>query len=345
MKKFISSLVLLVLIFSGMGVMQACKKEQHYSMANFQTDFEKLAEDRTNVDLEDGKLTINYSNSIGSGQTLQNLVDSSTGKYKNLKFYQYVLDNSLSFVYEHIELASTDSLTDDGTKKDKIKSDINEIASMLNSLTENIGMLSDMISLDSEDSLTSARYNALLNSFSRLCIATTNLSMDLSNILLINPNPYAKSSLDVELLVGNLNSRISYQKSMLTQTYIEMYLNDAELSKSVANGEKSIDLIKYDYKSNVEAINYHVDVQNGIINANSSTDFETKIKSAYAMQVALDNDMDKYLKASNSINYPSVKSSEQNSNRELQCLTIIENQQALLSEYNAILVDILGIVM
>jgi len=370
MKKLFSILLIAVLFIPSMMLFSACGKNKGYDLSNLSTDFYSIADKNNNIVKVANKLKFDYSQHQISGDTYLLETVYTVKPYTTIKDYNLVLDNVMAFVYTHIDLCSNNSIAIDSEYKSKVKSDLDAFSEAMSDTNIHVNYFAERIKqsyTDSSIAITSSaclsRYQNLLDSYDNLYQTAINFSNTLSNIYFnhalknANPNVYdiAVEDFDPNIVVNKLNSRIKYQISNLSETFVEMYINGGKLSESivtkVGDAFGSFNLNKYNYIDKVNAIDVEIDEntvlgkirENGVLKDSYSEFYDLSIQ-AYNLQTILMNDNEKFLSASNAIDYLTAKANTDATAYDNMCVRVIEDYDYAISSYNTVLVDMIALI-
>ena len=300
MKKKILSLILVLMLLPITSLFGACGKDDGYNLNNLQTDFYDIANKNNNVVVSNGNLEFDYSNHDGVEQIV-----NTTSPYTTLADYNFVFKNLMSFVGSYIDECSNNDVTKNSALKNSIKNNLDKFTLAISDVNECFNLFAEAVYDDqnSQDSLI--RYENLLHVYHTMYVAAGKFSNSLSNLYYNhilnggNPDVYGVriENFNSGLVVTKFESRIKYQLSNLSQNFVEMYVS-GDLAKEIANGA-DFDLTKYNYQSNVEALNQPIaSVQAAIEKANvNKEEFYTLSVQAQNLQSTLNNDCSKFIVA------------------------------------------------
>ena len=181
-----------------------------------------------------------------------------------------------------------------------------------------------------------SRYKTLLEGYNDLLQTSINLTNSLSSLYYNNAlndaNPDISKikfeKFDASVVVSNIQNRIKYQISNLSQSFVEMYV-DGDLPNDIINKDKGfakLDLNAYNYLSLVESINKSFEAKTAAEFANNDVNkqkFYNLSVEAYTLQEVLDNNYEMFMKACNNVVYAEVD--EKASAEEKIYAEIIEN--------------------
>ena len=329
----------------------ACGKDDGYNLNNLQKDFNKIENENNNVVITDGNLTFDYSNH----ENINGIINS-TSPYTSLKDYNYVFTNSMSFICSYIDECSNNDATKNATLKNRIKNDLDKLSLTIRDVNECFDLFAEalygnMANPKAQPCLD--RYENLIYTYQAMYVSAGNLTNSLADLYYNhvlndgNPNVFGggKANFNVATVVNKFESRIKLQLSNLTQCFVETYIS-GDLAKKVAKSETTFSLTKYDYKTNVEALNKPIKsvqtaIEKAIVNKN---DFYELSVQAQNFQTTLKNDIDKFVIACNDIDYAVIKTDATASAHDKMCVSIVESYYNLVSTYNNVLVKMLNIV-
>lgn len=355
MKKKILSLILVLMLLPVASLFSACGKNKGYNLNNLSNDFAAIADENNNIKLEEGKFKFDYSrhNHLTS-------VINSVEPYTELVDYNYVFDNLMAFSYECIDECSYNESTDNVEIKNKVEENLKELKQSISNVNENVNMFAEIINISYNIDVKAfsclVRYENLLTSYDRMFSSAINFNNSLADLYFNyilkdgNPNVYniGLANFDANIVVNKLASRVKYQLSNLSQSYVELYIDSEEVPSKIANSQESLDLTAYDYKANVEALNKSFTEEIATEKANHSNNKETFFNlavQAQNLQATLNNDNNKVVYAFNAVSYRDLLvEPELATANEIMCVSIILSNYQLITSYNQVLVDMLNIV-
>lgn len=360
MKKKFLSLILVLMLLPIASIFGACGKDKGYNLNNLQKDYTSIAEENNNIVCsEDGKLSVDYS----KHPNLTTVIDS-TSPYSTLKDYNYVFENLMAFVNGYIDECSNNQATKNVEIKNQVKQDLDVFKKSIGDTNECINIFAEIMVVANEEDLKAQacllRFENLLVSYEKMfnsAITFSNSLTDLyyNNILKEgNPNVYELGfdNFNAGVVVNQLESRLLYQQSNLSQNFVEMYLNET-LANEIANETASFDLNHDNYQSNIEALKLELDfategaIGTAVDIANNDKNKENVFNLAvklFNIQATLNNEQYKFVRACKDIDYSIVKNSEDATSYQLLCVDIIDANYDLISEYNQVLSEIVAII-
>lgn len=351
MKRKILSLILVLMLLPLASVFVACGKEKSYNLNNLKTDFNKIDEENDNIVFKDKQILFTYSENVKTAK-------ETIKPYTELDDYNYVLNNLMSFSMNYIELCSNNKATKNSAIKNEINSALKDFSTSAKSVNASINSFDEIIdnSIIANQSVKSLtclnRYQNLLSAYDELFRTASNLNNALAKLyfkhILNNSNPDVTAitieNFDASVVINKLNSKIDYQKCLLTESFVEMYIDGGKLAEKIINEEVIFDLTEYDYSENIEAINKVFVESTSIEIANNETNkqqFYDLAVQAHALQEILFNDLDKFITAVNKISYSTVIDSSTATSYEKLCADIIESNYKLIEDYNVVLSQML----
>ncbi len=347
MKKKVLSLILVLMLLPIASLFVACGKDKGYNLDALNNDFNLIVSENNNIESVDGKFEFDYS----AHESLQYIV-SSTQPYKELEKYNFVFYNLMSFAYEYVPVCSNNQLTKDVQVKNQVQKDLIELKNAIGDTNKCVNMFAESIAEEDEKCLMA--FKSLISSYELMFKKAANFNNSLANLYFnyalnnSNPNVYSvgEDSFDANIVVNKLKSRIKYQVSCLSQSYVEMYVCE-DVATRITNGEM-FDLDAFEYKTNVEAIvNIDFTEQNAAIVVNGD---RNKKKQFYALsiqaqnhQATIQNDINKFIVASEKINFAMFDDIAATAYEKL-CYDIVESNYELIKSYNSVLVQMLNII-
>lgn len=351
MKRKLLSLIMIMMLLPIASLFGACGKEKSYNLDSLSKDYNSIVEENNNVIASNGALEFKYSAKLTT-------VINETSPYNQLPKYNEVFYNLMSFANEYIVECSSDSKTKNSAIKNQVEKDLNSLKESIYDVNECVNVFAEIINISESVDVTAPtcllRFENLLVSYEKLFASAINFNNTLSDLYFNNilregnPDVYSKGleNFDSSVVVNKLKSRLCYQKSNLSQCFVEMYVG-ADLANKISNKETTFDLNKYSYQSNINKINRAFTEAQAVEIANNSAnkaDFYDLAISAYNLQEVLKNEQYKFVQACNEIEYPKVKNSETASAKQLMCVDIVESRNMLVSTYNSFLAQMLDII-
>ncbi len=359
MKKRILSLILVLMLLPFASIFSACGKKG-YDLTTLDDEFFAIEKENSNIELSGGVLSVTYSN---CSVEFRNAV-SNTAPYKELKKYNQVFYNLMSFSSLYIDECSNSSVKIGKNEGKRLHEEVESFKSSVNELNECTNMLAEIIGMSSGtdivDKVCLVRYENLLKSyedvFERGSILHNSISNLYYNKILQNGNPniseISESDFDATVVANNFQSRLIWQKSNLSQVLAEMYVCGGTLAEEIAkNNGTTFDLTKLSYQVNIDALYNTKDAETiaYLINNLKSTSTEKKqfyqlSVMAYNAQEVIDADGEKFNKASSAVKYTSASANLDVSAYEYMCYCIIEDYHLIIDEYNGILQGMVNII-
>ena len=351
MKRKILSLILVLMLLPVASLFVACKNSDGYNLNNLKKDYLTIETENKNIAFVNGELKIKYS-AYGYFEEAVNSVEP----YTALDDYNYVLNNALKFSGEYIDVCSNNNLNVSANVKNSVESILNAFKKSVRDVDICVDALGEIISVsgDALDRSCISRYTNLLNTYEVMI----NKAIDFNNAVCdlyfgyvlndANPNVFETGyeNFDANIVVNKMKSRISYQIGLLTHSYVEMYVNGGDFGEKIANKEIEFDKNAYNYKSSIDAINKNFEEAVAAEYANNESNkagfYDLAVK-AYNAQAILDNEKSKMMVASNKIVYKTVKNKADISAYEKLCVEIIDANYEIISTYNSIIVEMLGL--
>lgn len=373
MKKKLLSLILVIMMIPSIFIFSACR-DNSYKLSSFNNDFKKMVESYDNLLLTaQGHIEFNYSSyEKGGNRYFTNAIADSSAPYKYLTtFYNPILDDALTFVYEYKEVCSRDSINASKTIRNELKNNLDNFNNALKSTSKEMDEVADMINFNSTDiagNLCMTKLRILFDTYDNLWQAAFNLNDTLSRIYFnyalndANHN-YSNTRLadfDSNKPLSLLTSRIAWQKANLTHTYVSKYITGGTVSNNFTTktgGSFGSQPSSYNsHKANVNKIDRCESVINGVslgsgqtlaskINGSAQkSNFYYACIALYNYQTTINNDVKLYKLATSSIAYTTVKAKANPSNYETDCANIIDNFYNLIISYNDALDEIITII-
>ena len=351
MKSKIWSLILVLMLLPMASIFSACKKEDNSDLSLLDDTFYNIASENNNIKIVDDKLLFDFS----SHEKMANLVDT-TAPYSELQKYVEVYNNLMTFTFSYIDNCSINSKAITKDVKDQIESDVHEFSKAIKNVNEKFNMLSEIVIVSENDTLNNAcvgRFENLLNSYQTLFQTAINLNSSLNDLyfnkIVNNSNPDVYSVGEVKLnpgdVISKLESRVKSQISCLTESFVEMYI-DENLSNAIANQTLTMDLIFKEYKTNIDNIVIYQDINEEELieqaNTNKKAFYNLAVK-AQNIQSTQNNNRGKFIVACNAIEYTTIKNNSNATAYQKMCVSIIEENEKMLKEYNDVLLAMIKI--
>ena len=359
MKRKILSLILVLMLIPFASVFTACKKDEGYNLNNLKVEFNAISNGNKNIKIVEGNFVFDFSNHRYLGDVVE-----TVEPYNELNKFNTLFSNLMSFACDYVELCSANEVVKNVELKNQIKEDLDNLMKSINNVDRCIDMFSESINgsyganlSEEQDCLT--RFEILLETYGTMyekAIDFNNTLADLYfNNVLINSNPDIYSikyeDFNSSVVISKLNSRLQYQKFLLSQSYFEKYLGNG-IAKRIVEGE-IISMYEDDYLSNFTAINKTINETIAVEKANNDNGTENSNKKrfyalavqAQNIQATLKNDNEKFVSACNAIDYTKTKNNQFATAQELLCVDIIDSHNALIQCYNEVLVGMLSIIV
>lgn len=354
MKRKILSLILVLMLLPFASIFSACGKDDGYNLTNLKDDFNNIFTSSKNYKIVEGDVLMDYS-------VHSKLEDAVTNidQYKELVKYNMILNNSLMFSVNYIEVCSNSNIKVDASTKDNIQQDLNNLKNAMNDMNNCLDIFAEMVNIAYDvnpiDDVCLNGYENLLLAYNNVYEKAGKFSGTLSNLyfnkILNNGNPDVLSigelNFDANTVVILLDARIKNHVSDLTNSYVETYLNDNNLAKLIAHNQAKMDLTKFGYSSKIEKFDIDIDEQIAAerANLNKAQFFKLAVQSQNVLST-LANNYSKFTFACGDINYCKVSKDENNATpHEQACMFIIKENRELLARYNTILIETLKIVI
>ena len=365
MKKRVLSLILCLFLIPGTLIFTACGDDNDYSLTNLSNDFYSIANNYENVNLTiDNEFEFDYSNFVYQDEQYFTNAINTTVPYTYLgTYYNPLFSNSMSFVYNYIDICSTDSIEAPQSLKNELKQNLDNFNAALRTVDADINMVAERLrfNINSNVDITNescmTRLKNLFDSYDMLFSSVYALTDTLAEIYFdyalndANPNYYDQSVDDFDALsvTSNLNAKLKLQIANLTEIYTELYVSGGKLSTAYTtqvNGVfASLEENYSTYMARVADIDKSFDPSIASTINSSATlkqNFYNLAIELYNVQAALYNDLDMYNQARADIVYTVIIDDVNATTYELICVEIIDNHKVLLDNYNNVLVEILS---
>lgn len=350
---FVSLILCFMLVFTG-AIFTACKKDAGYDLNNLNTDFTSINYVNIKYNTTYKKIEIDYSKYLLDGnQYLTNEINTPTSPYSVLGKFDTLLQNSMEFTYSFMDnIAKTKNVNTN--LRNQTKRELDVLKGKLKLLDEDISVLAEKmeITLKSHQPSTSTtcldEFEILLSAYSDVLQASYNFNTSISTIyfdycLTTAKKDYSKINLQdfsTSEGVGNLNARIKEQIVNLTQTYFEENLKSKEVFKQLKTETSDSFNSNFNYALYITDLSKINNVISSVTEDKKQSLLNANIK-LYNIQSILNNERDMYKKASNEIDYISVKNDINASNYDIVKAQIIEDHNTFIKHINKTITDIL----
>ena len=355
MKRKILSLILVLMLLPIASMFVACGKDDGYNLDNLSADFNEIAEENGNIKIVNNKFVINYADHEKVAIAM-----SEVDPYTQIESYNFVFDNIMSFAFDYVEVCSDNDLTSNAKIKNQLQDDLYNLKKSFGNVNSALNLFAEIINLsydiDPLEPHCLTRFESLLVSYEKLFDSAINFNNTLADLYFNhalkegNPNVFETGfeNFDASVVVNNLEGRLKYQISNLSQSYVEMYVSGGDLAERIAKGAVELNLNKYNYKKNVEAVNFVFDEQVAAEKANNNVNkekfYELSVQ-AQNIQTILNNDSNKFVTACNDIEYVTVKANLNDAAaNDNACVYIVEDNYRLITEYNKVLSQMVNII-
>ena len=341
------------------SVFTACKKDEGYNLNNLQVEFNSISNENKNIKLIEGNFVFDFSSHRYLGYVVE-----TVEPYSELNKFNTLFSNLMNFACGYVELCSANEVVKNVELKNQIKSDLDSLKKSINNVERCVDMFSESINgsyggnlSEEQDCLT--RFEILLETYGTMFEKAINFNNTLADLyfnnVLTNSNPDIYSikyeEFNSSAVVSKLDSRIQYQKFLLSQSFIEKYFGNG-IAKRIVEGE-IINLGEDGYLSNFTAINKTINEATAVEIANNDDGTSNSIKKrfynlaiqAQNIQSTLNNDNEKLVSACNAIDYTKTKNNQFATAQELLCVDIIDANYDLIQCYNEVLTQMLVIIV
>lgn len=360
MKRKLFSLILALLLLPSAMLFSACKKGDGNLVGLNNKLYEIATSSETDCIVKNkNEIAFDYS-CFKSGEVYYvNDVISNTYPYIYINDYNYILNNLMLFAFNYVDVCSQKELVVSAEIKERIFAEVEELkASYLNLHTDFETLASAIVFYANEqDGITNdncmLKYKNVLYDYEELFEKAINFNNSLSevyyNVSLYNANPNI-TEIELEdfnpaVVINNLQSRLFYQVSNLSKSFVQTKIIGGEVSESIAN--KSANFSIADLKEDVDFIKIKdIDEDKLVERANAESKkeaFFAAAAKAYNLQECLNNDMDKYSYASKQVVYLEKLNNVEATRADEYCVQIIEDYLALIGEYQNAITNMLTI--
>ena len=366
MKRKILNLIIALVILCGGFAFSACG-DGHvgYQLVNLATDYRTYVGSIQNIKLGDTKnsntITFNYDSYVSNGSSyLSNKINdtSANNPYAYINsYYNVIFDNSLTFVYNYIDICSNSTIQAPSSLRNETKASLDQFYNALKRTSGNVEAVADQIRQDKSLDIRLEGLNNLFDSYTDLYKSAFKLSNNLTDIYYnyaindSNPNysTVALDNYDSSKTLVLLKSRVRQHISEMTEKYFDMYINGSSISSAFVYSSSAVAGILSNFnKYSSVLFNVQDDIDNLSQDLNASQEKKNFLDLAISMhnyQTILDNSAAIYKQAANDIVYLKIKNNTDATQYEQYCVTIIENHAFVLENLNTIykgMIDILG---
>jgi len=377
MKKKTLSLMLILLFIPGIFMFAGCK-DKGYQLVDLAKDYKNIQNSCKNVEIVDNRVVFKYdSYESGSVKYLTKSIEE-IDPYTSLKNYNILLDNSLGFVYEYIEVCSSANIEADAGFRNNLKSQLDDLTNAICEVDIYIDQWARAMEVyysDEQQVINNqclSRFKTLLMGYNDLYQKSIAFSNSLANLYygyaLNDANPKVDdvklADFDSTVVVGKLPGRAKYEISSLSQLFVEMYvdgtnlatylttptiINEGEDDETVVFNSFSLNRANFEYLTMVNNLNRifadSFKAEEAIERANSASNkqnFYNFAINAYNLQNILENDNKLFVEACQKIEYIDVDNSD---SAEVQSKEIVDNYKYIVTKYYNVLNGMLNIII
>ena len=378
-KRKMIKFILLFLFIPCVFMFSGCKDDS-YKLSNLESDYQHIAENCENVYMVDNKIVFDYDNfTIGETKYLTECIDE-VAPYTSIQNYNIIFNNLMGFVYEYIDVCSSDNIEVDEATRDKIKFQLDEFSQAVYDVDVYIGQWAKIIEfnydIENKDDIINSqclsRFKTLLIGYNNLFQKSISLGNCLSSLYYNNAlndaNPRIDNveleNFDSSVIISKLQGRVKYEISNLSQLFVEIYIDGNDLPTYLTNpiivnegkddetitfNSFSLNQTDFEYLNMVDDINrafgddFDAETAVEVANAegNKQSFYNLSVK-AYNLQNVLENDNSLFVRACKNVQYSNINYSEVN---EKQNKEIIDNYKFIVEEYHDVLSEMLDIVI
>lgn len=359
MKRNIWILILILLLIPGGFVLTACGKNDDYKLSNLKNDFYSIDETNATIVTSKQTLKLNYENYKDNNvKYMLDIINNPAYPYQYLKEYQTLLDDVLSFTYSYIDVCSSNDLEVPSELKNKTKQDLIALQEAFIDLDYQFESFASLVhfnlsNTDKTDPILLSSYKKVLGDFENVIVEAVDFSDDIAKIyyqhVLNNPNPnffVESEDFSAGKVESYLTSRIKFQTNNLARVFVEKYFDGADIDKQLSSKNFANNLFESEeynlYTSNVEKINK--DLKNKAEAIDTKALLNKSIEM-YNAQEILNNDDKKFKTACQEIEYQTILASKDKTEAQKIYLKIVDDYDYLVQQYNAVLVDIIDILL
>ena len=367
MKKKILYLILTMIMLPSIMVFTACKENNVYNLNNLVNDYLAIDDDLGYITIsKNGVNTYNLTLDYSESQSLTNAIQEENTKYSYLNtFYVEILNYSIDFTNEYIEICANNEKVNNDGLKNSIKTNIDKLETALITLDSSLENLISYTNFYGEDQNTDInnsseclnRLYRVFDCFDSVFRYSAKLSVNLADVyygyILNDSNPNFTSldisTFDATEAVSAMKNRIAYLSSNLARNFVEKNIILADTSWSIRNEDTQALMSAYNqFKTNIDSINRDISsfVGDAINNdAEKKLEFLNLSQQMYGIQSILDNDSTLYNSAYESINYVVTNSLVNSSAYEAECVQIINNHSEILKNYSEIVNSMIDLLL
>lgn len=365
MKKFLVGVLTCLTALTGVVCFSACSDNKQYNLANLKTEYTKVADGCTSASVQAGKIEFDYSVFKSGDESYFQSVVNSTDPYTRLNdFYNPLLQNSMNFVYQYMDVCSTKTIKVNAKTKQTLDKDLSSLQLALKNVDDHVCSLAKNVHFaeDYTSIICSVGYTSLFDSYDALLSASLKFNFDLANIYfdkaltsaLEDYSQYTVEEFDANRAVINLKSQTDYQIINLTRVYYSTYVKGNALTtvfttKDSNNKFASPDVNYKNYLNNIAKVTLSdtflatLTSKMDVINEDASLkeSFYEKSVAMSNVQRIMENDLKIYEQALNDVVYLNKKADPNATDYEQFCVKMIESHNYIVDKYNDILVDII----
>lgn len=352
MKKIIISLILVVMLFSSIGVLSACK-DNAYQLSNMANDFKSTTANLNYININDNhQISIDYQGGNENNNYLNSTV-SNIYPYKVLKSYETVLKNELIFVEKYIEICGNNDLKASKDERNQIKSNINSFGESLGELNFALENLNSTIKVYYfENTQTNiaclAKFKTVLYAYEKVFKSAEDFSDNLIKIYLNYANTNSnKNVLDLNQfnaadVISNLDSKLYFEIANLSKVFVEKYVNGQTNIEKCGNGDASVfvnGFASYNSKTRVLNTSYNTEQSTTRVSGEKKSEFHALAVENYNAFNLVSGKLNSFKSASNQTDYSSVR--DDSSAKEKADKAVIDDFSNLLDDYQVTLKNML----
>ena len=352
MKKKLLSLILCLSFLFGTCLFVACNNIGGYKLTNFKTDYEQIVNDCDNVSISNGNISLNYDYYGNGSKSIKTLV-SNNNSYAQLKKYDVIFDNAMSFVYQYYEVCSAETIEAPVGIRNDVYNKLNELSDSLLKVSNSLDALSVILNLDSNVNSVACnlRLHNVYDLYEELIIKAIAFNDSVANLYFNHVltgvdfkfADITEQDFNAEIVINNLSAVIAEQKVRITDLFFERDILNSDNIDNIIN--TGIFAEGYtEYLAEIEKVNKTFDNDATIQAMNNNIN-----KSAfYALSVEMGNIINNiknmnpnYKIACGDVEYVNVKNSADATAYQLLCLDVIDNFTSLTDNLSAKLFEML----
>lgn len=353
MKRLIVSLVLVLMLVSGIGLLSACK-DKGYALENLSKDYSASTDNLNYVKIVDNNIKIDFKGG-NENKNYLNATVSSIEPYSILKKCEQILKNELIFVEHYVKICSNEDIDAPASERDSLKSNLDNFKSSLNDLNSALASLDETVEVYYHENKQTnlaclSRLKAAMSAFNNAFLSAGNFSDSLINLYFNRTIKDAnKNFLNVDIdnfnsaeVINTLDSKIYFEVTNLTKVFIEKHFSgNTNYEKFVSGGIGTFNTEYIYYNSKISDLKTNYDVDSAIVKVNGTNKanfYNLTIENYNAFEL-MNNQLSNFESAKNAIEYCDIN--EESSSVDLANKLTIDDFENLTENYRQVLVNML----